>query len=297
MKPHNKVVSNSLLRQFFIIDSNDYFQQTLLKNSYFKAFEGQPHYVFILHKGTTPIQYKIDFCTQICSKGTVLFVAEDQFKTFDFETLTDCDVILFSHTFLQSYYPNNADLTFSPLFNYSIYSPIIRTSTQEFELLQNIVRQMKTEYHQSDDFATIHLLQSLLRIFLLHAERLKVKSSTQAIDAPYYKAFIGLQELLRTNIFKARSVKTYATALFMSTKKLNMITQEIIGQPSKTFITNTLILEIKRKLAHTTDSIKNIGAAVGFDEPTNFVKFFKKYEGVTPAKFRESQKNQLHNQR
>ena len=177
-------------------------------------------------------------------------------------------------------------LSFNPLFNYSIYSPILPTQPHEFNHLQNIVNQIKTEFNQYRDFATIPLLQSLLHIFLLQSERLRIQNLTQSIHSTYYKEFISLQELLKTNIFKERSVKAYATALFMSTKKLNMITQEIIQQPAKTFITNTLILSIKRKLANTTHSIKQIGLEVGFDEPTNFVKFFKKYEGITPAKFR-----------
>jgi AraC family transcriptional regulator, transcriptional activator of pobA len=51
------------------------------------------------------------------------------------------------------------------------------------------------------------------------------------------------------------------------------------------------VLEAKRILAHTTESVKEIGYDLGFEEPTNFIKYFKKHSKLTPTEFRE--KNQL----
>ena len=47
------------------------------------------------------------------------------------------------------------------------------------------------------------------------------------------------------------------------------------------------MLEAKRILAHTTESVKEIGYDLGFDEPTNFIKYFKKHSKFTPTEFRE----------
>jgi AraC-like DNA-binding protein len=33
--------------------------------------------------------------------------------------------------------------------------------------------------------------------------------------------------------------------------------------------------------------MKEIGFALGFDEPTNFVKYFRRQAGMTPIEFRE----------
>ena len=48
------------------------------------------------------------------------------------------------------------------------------------------------------------------------------------------------------------------------------------------------MLEAKRLLCHTNISIKEIGYAIGFDEPTNFIKYFRKHTGKTPIDFRGS---------
>lgn len=52
-------------------------------------------------------------------------------------------------------------------------------------------------------------------------------------------------------------------------------------------IDDRVMLEAKRLLAHTQDTIKEIGYTLGYDEPTNFIKYFKKHNGQTPVEFRE----------
>jgi len=47
------------------------------------------------------------------------------------------------------------------------------------------------------------------------------------------------------------------------------------------------MLEAKRLLAHTNESVKEIGYNLGFDEPTNFIKYFRKHSNSTPIEFRE----------
>jgi AraC family transcriptional regulator, transcriptional activator of pobA len=40
-------------------------------------------------------------------------------------------------------------------------------------------------------------------------------------------------------------------------------------------------------LAHSNKSIKEISFELGFDEPTNFTKYFLKHAKTTPVRFRE----------
>ena len=44
---------------------------------------------------------------------------------------------------------------------------------------------------------------------------------------------------------------------------------------------------MKRELRGTTKSIKEIAYDLGFDEPTNMVKYFKKHVNFTPTAFRD----------
>ena len=60
-----------------------------------------------------------------------------------------------------------------------------------------------------------------------------------------------------------------------------------MNKPVKTYINDSLILEIKRLLMNTSLSIKEISYKTGFEDPTNFVKYFKKYTELTPIDFRK----------
>ena len=95
------------------------------------------------------------------------------------------------------------------------------------------------------------------------------------------------EELLSKNLNTSRSVKYYADLLAISTKKLNSITKTYWGITAKEFIEERIIHESKKILLETPDTIKQISYTLGFTEPTNFNKFFKKFTSTTPLQFRE----------
>ena len=74
--------------------------------------------------------------------------------------------------------------------------------------------------------------------------------------------------------------------LSVSTKHLNGIVKEFTLNTAKHFIDNFVILEAKRAIVSSNYSLKEIGYIVGFDEVTNFTKFFKKHTGITPKQFK-----------
>ncbi|SLM29674.1 Transcriptional regulator, AraC family (fragment) [Desulfamplus magnetovallimortis] len=68
---------------------------------------------------------------------------------------------------------------------------------------------------------------------------------------------------------------------------MNKIAKAITGNTVKSFIDNFVILEIKRQLAISDISIKELTYLMGFEEPTNFVKYFKKHTSHSPSQFRK----------
>ena len=81
-------------------------------------------------------------------------------------------------------------------------------------------------------------------------------------------------------------VRQYAESLNCSERKLTRAALDAVGMSAKTYLTSRIMLEAKRLLAHTSSSITSIGEGLGFDETTNFIKFFKRKAGCTPSEFR-----------
>lgn len=124
--------------------------------------------------------------------------------------------------------------------------------------------------------------------FLLLSERERRKQDFTEVkkgaDLDYVMLF---KDLLETNYRKLKQVSNYAKRINVTEKRLNQATSKILDKSPKQVIDERVMLEAKRLLAHTNESVKEIGFDLGFDEPTNFIKYFRKHSHSTPAKFRE----------
>jgi AraC family transcriptional regulator, transcriptional activator of pobA len=94
-------------------------------------------------------------------------------------------------------------------------------------------------------------------------------------------------DLLEADFKTQKQVAYYANKIIITEKRLNQATTNIIGKTPKEIIDARVLLEAKRILAHTNESIKEIAYQLGFEEPTNFIKYFKKHTAFTPTEFRE----------
>ncbi len=99
---------------------------------------------------------------------------------------------------------------------------------------------------------------------------------------------LEFRKLLEKNYHKNWSVSKYALELNISTKTLNNIIKTKSGKTTSSLINDRIILEAKRKLSHSDAFVNQIGYDLGFQDPSYFVKFFKKHVNLTPSEFRNS---------
>lgn len=84
------------------------------------------------------------------------------------------------------------------------------------------------------------------------------------------------------------NVQDYLRLLSVQEKPLAQAVRQAIGLSPKAYIDQRRMLEARRLLAHSSVSSKEVAYALGFDEPTNFNKFFRKHCGLSPMEFRQS---------
>lgn len=99
--------------------------------------------------------------------------------------------------------------------------------------------------------------------------------------------FSEFRHLLAAHFFQTRNAQRYAEMMNISYTHLNKIVKSVTGSTAKSFIDKFVILEIKRRLAVSGISVKELTYLMGFDEPTNFVKYFKKHTRKSPSRFRK----------
>lgn len=148
---------------------------------------------------------------------------------------------------------------------------------------------MMDELGRASDEGQADILQNLLHNFLLYGERERRKQDIGAIKKGADLDIVLLfKDVLETNYKQEKQVSYYASKAFVTEKRLNQATQRVLGKTPKEIIDERVLLEAKRILCHTGQSVKEIGYSLGFEEPTNFAKYFKKHTQQTPLAFREN---------
>jgi AraC family transcriptional regulator of adaptative response / methylphosphotriester-DNA alkyltransferase methyltransferase len=97
-----------------------------------------------------------------------------------------------------------------------------------------------------------------------------------------------LSDLKEGKAEKTFEIKDLAGLLYVSPKHLSNTIQEVLGKSPCDIYEERLIQISKELLLETNNTISHIAQTLTFD-PSNFTKFFKNYEGITPKQFRELQ--------
>ncbi|MCY1550228.1 HTH-type transcriptional activator RhaR [compost metagenome] len=135
-----------------------------------------------------------------------------------------------------------------------------------------------------------HQLHALLtRLSILQGRR----QAAGSLVSPASQRFQRFQQLVEERFPQWHQVADYASHLGYTEKSLARAVTASMGITAKAFIAARIVLEAKRLLVHTDLAVSTIGDRLGFDEPTNFSKFFKREEACTPAEFRREQRRSL----
>lgn len=98
--------------------------------------------------------------------------------------------------------------------------------------------------------------------------------------------FLRLREAIDDGFASERQVAGYARRLGYSTRTLDRLARANAGVTTKALIDERVVLEAQRMLVHGDDPVAAIADALGFDDPSNFSKYFAQRAGSTPAVFR-----------
>ncbi|WP_404986253.1 helix-turn-helix domain-containing protein [Chryseobacterium sp. M5] len=230
----------------------------------------------------------IDFDTVSIEKDTLLFLNNNTVHAYgDISKNSGC-VIIFSESFFHQSESDAKFLKNSVLFCelLSVYKFSIKP--QEKDTFKSLIEMMQKELSGSRDSSHNILLKNYLHNFLLYSERIRNNQHFRQINRGQdFNLSIAFRNMLESEYRVNKQVSTYASQLAISERQLNRISSAILGKTAKQMIDYRIMLEAKRLLTHSDDSVKEIGIALGFIESTHFTKYFKKHNRTTPIEFRK----------
>lgn len=96
------------------------------------------------------------------------------------------------------------------------------------------------------------------------------------------------RSLLLLNFREMKSPSAYAAALNISPSYLNEVVKETTGHPVSYWIQQEIMLEAKRMLFYTNNTVKEISHLLGYTDTTYFIRLFSKISGIPPLQFRSN---------
>ncbi|AZQ63759.1 AraC family transcriptional regulator [Flammeovirga pectinis] len=226
--------------------------------------------------------HQVDLTEYKLKKGSVLKVAKGQIHAFTEELHYEGYCIVFTEDFLLKYFSSSSIYAISHFYNYHLSFPVVKdVSFNDF-----FIRQIKKEIEEENAYLKLDLLAKILEIYLLRLERDVHSTNLIGENKKYYLLFSDFRELVNNEYSKTRNVKDYAQMLSISSKHLNYIVKNYTSTTAKSFIDEYVLLEVKRTLLTSNFPLKEVAYMMGFDEVTNFTKFFKKHTGITPKEYR-----------
>lgn len=231
-------------------------------------------------------KHKIDFTEYSYERGTLFTIRKDQIHRFFREEAAKGYLLLFTDEFLVSYLDSLEGQKSLQLFNELLGEPKIQLLAEEFSTISALVQRIEAEYVSVMDEYSPSIIRSELHILISKLFRIKSHRHQVLNGKKYLAEFITFQELVEKRVRNTTRVSDYASEMAVSTKTLNTISKSILGKTAKEFIDEISIKQIKRLLINTSLQVKEIAYLSGFEETSNFYKYFRRQVGMTPEQFR-----------
>lgn len=234
-------------------------------------------------------EHDIDFNTFEIESPCLHFVSPGQVHEVRRDVSSHGCVLLFTAEFYYLHLANKDFLYELPFLNNNHLRPILNLSPAEAAETLGLVNGMWKEYENASPYSE-EIIRSLLNLLLLTARRLfEARQDVPAEETGDSRLVRNLRRLVDTSFHSMHSVSAYANALHVTPGHLNDITKKVTGKTVSTMIHERIVLEAKRLLVHSDQSVKEIAYALGFDDPSYFTRFFRERVGDSPVSFRDRQ--------
>ncbi|MCM1989395.1 helix-turn-helix domain-containing protein [Oceanirhabdus seepicola] len=269
------------LFEFEIVDLQEFFKtrptKILLENFRMNFYN-------ILYITSGEGKHEVDFKVYDFKAGDMILIGKNQVHRFFPDTKATGYILLFTEDYLCADSKMSIQ-DFLEHFNSPLYNPIINIDVSEESSNRILIDLLYKEYKAEDNAVKGSLLKSLFRSFMLAISKFKKPNEQREISGSY-KRFVEFKNLVEIHYKEKKTVQDYAKMMLVSQKTINQATRAVVDLSAKQFIIDRILLEIKRYIDQGEYTINEISDLMGFDEPSNLTKFFKRYEGISPKEFR-----------
>ena len=231
--------------------------------------------IIYLSKGSGT--HSIDYNKYKVQPPIIFFVRKEQVHHWDLKSVPEGYVLILKKGFIEKSLDSELKALLTKVSSLtSLQVKDTGTINQLFQLLT-----------KENDPASEHsfpIVEGLLKALL--GKILEVATpffSKARIKADIYQSF---RELLSQSTEIKNNVAHYAALLNATPQNLNNVCRKTVNQSASEVLAEHIIGEAKRLLIYTDNTVSEISFGLDFNDPSHFVKYFKRFTGYTPQAFR-----------
>ena len=199
--------------------------------------------------------------------------------------------IAFTKEFLA--FQENAALSNLPILQSPNGGHELLLTATDVRFVEDILGKIKLEYLTPSEWQQ-RMLTAYLTVFLTYLSRLYTEQFKSKDTSSAKVLLQQYQEKINQHFREMREVSEYASLLNISPGHLSEVVKAQSGKPAIKHIHERLMLEARRLLFHTNNSLKEIAFDLGFSDASYFNRFFKRETGSTPADYRTKTREMYH---
>lgn len=172
------------------------------------------------------------------------------------------------------------------LFNNIYIEPSVKLSDEDIKVFCQLTDQLTAEINQPEPSEIV--LRAYLQLFLAKSSSIKIKAIDAQIDRPEKdEQMERFRHLLDEHYLTLHKPNDYAKLLAMSPNNFTKRCTRYFKKTPSQMIQERLILDAKKQLHLTRQSIKEIAWNLKFEDEFYFSRVFKKFTKVSPQTFRD----------
>lgn len=228
-------------------------------------------------------------------EGRMFFSNPNKLHLLKNDDLIDGVAITFSEKIFDLICPRLADYIKYEIFSRQGKCLFCDTNKEADNVLEDILKQMALESKKTESYGYEYIVSALFTEFVIQAERLCNWSQNvqRNINSTSYQTYLNFISLIDANFKEEKKVEWYTRKMGISVVLLSRYVKKYNCDTNITplkMINNRVFIEAERMLRHSNESVSRIAYHLGFEDDSNFIKFFKKLDKKqrTPKQYREN---------
>ena len=232
--------------------------------------------------------HEIDFDTYAVNTGSVFFLKPGQTHYWTFESNPEGYIFFHTQDFYELHF-SKSKLEQFPFYVSHKNTPTLTLKTDTIQSLELKFKDINDEYYKALPYKK-QKIASLINTTYIDLARYYsvVTTSKNTTSVTYIDTLRALEKSIEAHFRIEKSAIFYANALHITPKHLNRIIKTTLGKTTTDLITDRVILESKRLMVHSKNSLQHISEILGYQDYAYFSRVFKQKTEVTPLEFKKS---------